>query len=131
MTPTVGFLLFLAVTLALLGCVVFTGLKARRRIHLPLVVCAVASLGVTIYFAEKLGHLFDLKSAGAIYPIHLFIAKTTTAFYIVPVITGIMTIRNPTRRSLHRKVAITVLALTVLTAVTGTAMVMMSDRRPC
>ena len=77
MSPTLGFILFLAVTLALLGGVVVTGLQARRATHVKFVIAAVASLGVTIYFAERLGELYDLASAGRITPIHLFLAKTT------------------------------------------------------
>lgn len=125
-----GFLVFLALTLALLGVVVVTGLKARRRVHLPAVALAVASLGVTIYYAERLGDGYDLEAAGWIYPVHLTIAKITTAAYLLPVITGIGTLRRPTRRPLHRKVAFLVLGLTVLTAVTGTAMVYLAEPLP-
>ena len=64
MTPVVGFLLFLGITLILLGCTVVTGLRAKRKPHLVFVVLSVASLGVTIYYAEKLGELYDLDSAG-------------------------------------------------------------------
>ncbi|MFT5287529.1 MAG: hypothetical protein ACI8TQ_003716 [Planctomycetota bacterium] len=125
--PTLGFLVFLVITLAFLGAVVFTGFKAKRPIHLTLVVFAVASLGITIYYAERLGTLYDLDSAGWIYPVHLAIAKTTTCAYLLPVITGVMTLRNPIRKTIHRRVAYTVLTLTVLTAVTGTWMVLASN----
>lgn len=124
--PTLGFVLFLALTLALLGGVVVTGLRARRRVHLVLVASAVVSLGVTIFYAERLGELYDLEAAGAITPIHLAIAKVTTLAYLAPIATGIATIRNPAWRDWHRRAAYTVLALTVLTAVTGTWMVLAS-----
>ncbi len=126
--PTLGFLLFLVITLAFLGGVVFTGFRAKRPIHLTLVVFAVLSLGITIYFAERLGELYDLETAGMIYPVHLFFAKTTTAAYLLPVLSGIATIRNPVRKNLHRRIAFLILALTVVTAVTGTWMVMVSER---
>ena len=125
--PTLGFLVFLVITLAFLGGVVFTGFKARRPIHLTLVVCAVASLGITIYYAERLGTLYDLESSGWIYPVHLAIAKTTTASYLLPVISGILTLRNPIRKTLHRRIAYFVLTMTVLTAATGTWMVLASN----
>jgi len=123
----VGFIGFLAITLVFLGGVVLTGLRAKRRVHLTLVVFAVASLGITIYFAERLGELYDLETAGAIYPVHIFFAKLTTLSYLLPVISGIATIRNPIRVTLHRRIAFGVLALTVVTAVTGTIMVLASD----
>ena len=128
MTPGQGFLGFLVVTLALLGGVVWTGYRDNRPIHITLVVSAVASLGVTIYFAEKLGELYDLESAGWIYPVHLAIAKTCTVAYVLPVITGILTIKKSSNLRLHRISAFTVLGLTVLTAVTGTWMVFASER---
>ena len=123
----VGFISFLAITLVFLGGVVLTGFRAKRRVHLTLVVFAVASLGITIYFAERLGDLYDLESAGLIYPVHLFFAKVTTVAYLLPVVSGIATIRNPVRKNLHRRIAFGVLALTVVTAVTGTIMILLSD----
>jgi heme A synthase len=126
-TATVGFVLFLLVTLALLGGVVATGLAAKRRLHLPLVVLAVASLGVTIFYAEQLGREYDLEAAGWITPVHLTLAKITTLAYLLPIATGIATIRDGKRRPMHRKVAFAVLALTVLTAATGTWMILASE----
>ena len=126
MTALVGFLTFLVVTLAFLGAVVVTGLKAKRKAHIPLVVCTVISLLVAIYYAEKLGESYDLEAAGAIYPIHLTIAKIATLSYLLPVITGVMTLKNPSRRKLHGKIAFAVIGLTVVTAITGTWMVMAS-----
>lgn len=130
LTALTGFLVFLAVTLALLGVVVVTGFQAKRRLHLPAVALAVASLGVTIYYAEQLGRSYDLEAAGAIYPIHLTIAKIATVSYLLPIITGIRTLKNPSRKRTHRMVAFLVLGLTVLTACTGTAMVLMAEPLP-
>jgi len=128
MSPELGFVLFLLVTLALLGLVVATGLAARRRIHLTCVALAVASLGTTIYFAERMGHHYDLAAAGAITPIHLFLAKATTLAYLLPLTTGVLTIRNATWRPWHRRAAFLVLGATVATAVTGTWMLLASER---
>jgi len=127
MNAGVGFLLFLGLTLGLLAGVVWTGFAARRRMHVPLVVLAVASLGATIFFAEQLGRLYDLEAAGAITPIHLFLAKLTTLAYLVPIATGIATLRRPRLRRTHRYVALTVLALTVATAATGTCMIALAE----
>jgi len=130
MTPGVGFVTFLGITLAFLGGVVATGYAANRRVHIPLVVCAVLSLGTTIWFAEQLGELYDLEASGWVYPVHLFFAKLTTACYLLPVVTGIATLRKPERLLWHRRVAYLVLLLTVITAVTGTWMVLASDPLP-
>lgn len=128
MTPDVGFVAFLALTLVLLGLVVATGLRARRRWHIPLVACALAALGTTIYFAEKMGEHYDLASAGPITRIHLWIAKITTLAYLLPVATGIRTIFDARMRRWHRRVAFLVLALTVVTAITGTWMILAAER---
>ena len=124
MSPTVGFLVFLTLTLALLAAVVRTGLRAQRRTHVKLVAITVISLGVTIYFAERLGELYDLESAGRITAIHLMIAKITVGAYLLPVVTGVWTWYDGKRRKLHGAVAWTVLALTLATAVTGVMMVL-------
>jgi hypothetical protein len=127
MTPVVGFPLFLILTVGLLGLVVATGLKGRVRQHLPLVAGAVVSLGVTIFFAEQLGELYDLEAAGRIYPVHVFLAKVATASYLLPIATGAMTLRDRRHRGLHFRFAMLVLALTVLTAVTGTWMLLAAE----
>jgi len=126
LSPTVGFVVFLALTLAGLGGAVATGLRARRRLHIPCVVFALACLAATIHYAKALGHHYDLKSAGLITPIHLTLAKVTTALYLLPIATGIATILRPARRRWHRRVAFLVLAMTVVTAVTGTAMLLLA-----
>ena len=128
MTATIGFVAFLALTLVFLGCAVATGLQARRRLHLGAVAGAVLSLAVTIGWALELGELYDLASAGVITPIHLTLARVTTLCYLLPAATGLWTIRNPRKRRLHGRVAWFVLGLTVLTAVTGTVMLLRADR---
>lgn len=127
MTAFIGFLAFLVVTLAFLGGAVVTGLRARRSLHIPLVVGAIAALLTTIYFAERLGESFDLEAAGSIYPVHIALAKTTTLLYLAPVVSGIATIRNARFRRLHFRIAVAVLLLTVATAVTGTWMVLAAE----
>lgn len=130
MSPGVGFVLFLIVTLAFLGAAVFTGLTARRKRHFLSVAGAVVSLGVTIYYAEALGELYDLEASGWIYPFHLWCAKITVLAYLAPVVTGFLTIANLRWKRSHRTVAFVVLGLTVLTAITGSAMLFLSEPLP-
>jgi hypothetical protein len=117
--PSLYFPLFLALTVALLACVVSTGLKGRVRAHLTLVVLTVASLLTTIYFAEQLGELYDLSQAGFVTPLHLFLAQLTTVAYLAPTISGWMTLRNRRHKRLHFRLAILTLVLTVAAAGTG------------
>lgn len=128
MSPVVGFPAFLVLTVALLGGVVATGLRRRMRLHLTLVASALASLGVTIFYAEQLGELYDLAAAGRITPVHLTLAKLTTVAYLLPLATGAMTLRDRRRRSLHFKSAMLVLGLTLLTTATGLWMILAAER---
>lgn len=123
------FTLFFALTLAALAAAVVTGFKARRRWHITSVASAVVTLGATIYFALELGKLYDLESAGVITPIHLTLAKVTTAALLLPVAAGVRTIYRPASRALHRRLAFVALSLTVVTAITGAIMIMMSEPR--
>jgi hypothetical protein len=125
-TPQVGFPTFLVVTVLLLAAVVMTGLKARVRPHLVLVALALASLGTAIWYAEQLGDYYDLEAAGLITPVHLTLAKTTTVGYVLPLVTGILTLRNRRWRKRHLFCAVLILTLTLLTAVTGSWMVLVA-----
>jgi predicted permease len=127
-SPAIGFLLFLGITLAGLGGAVVTGRAARRKVHFRWVSTAVVGLGVTIYYAERLGELYDLEAAGWIYPFHLLLAKVTTGAYFVVIGSGIATIRSAARRKTHGRIAYSVLFLTVMTAVTGTWMILAAER---
>ena len=127
MTATQGFIGFLVLTVGLLALVVLTGLKAKRKRHLTLVLFTVVSLAITIYWAEQLGEEYDLETAGVITPIHLWMAKFTVTAYLLPVVTGLMTIKNPKRRKLHGKVAFLVLAMTLATFATGLWMILASE----
>jgi len=127
MSPLVGLLTFLGLTLLLLGGVVATGYAARRRRHIALVVLAMGSLVTTIWFAEKLGTTYDLEAAGWIYPVHLCLAKTTTACYLLPLVLGPLTIRKPELLPWHRRAAYLALGLTGVSAVTGTWMLLAAE----
>lgn len=128
MSPGAGFLAFFLLTLAFLGAVVVTGLRARRRLHLVFVALTVAALGVTVYFAYGLGRIYDLERAGWITPVHMTLARVNTLALLAPVATGIATWRNPARRPLHRRAAFLVIALTVVTAATGAWMLWLAPR---
>ncbi len=125
--PLQGFVVFLLVTVALLGATVATGLKAKLRAHLTLVVFTVASLGLAIYYAEQLGKLYNLDAAGAIKPVHLALAKIATLSYLAPLASGVATLRNRAHRKLHLKFAIATVVLTVLAAVTGAWMILAAE----
>ena len=128
MKPELGFALFFALTLILLGIVVASGLKARMRVHIPAVIGALASLGTAVYFAVELGRVYDLEAAGLITPVHLTLAKIATALYVLPLVTGVLTYRDRSKKRLHLRAAVLVLALTVLAAITGTWMILASPR---
>lgn len=130
MSPLGGFIGCLSLTVALLVGVTLTGRAARRRAHVTLVICALASLGVTIYFAEELGEHYDLEAAGRITPVHLALAKVTTLAYLLPLVTGYLTTRRAELLRWHRPCAYLVLCLTLLTAVTGTWMLLAAERLP-
>ena len=127
MSATAGFLGALALTLVVLGIVVWSGVRARLRVHFPAVACAVVLLLVTIYYAEQLGREYDLEAAGVIKPVHLTLAKLATAAYLAPLATGVMTLRNRRHRRMHLIAALVTLALTVAAAVTGTWMVFAAE----
>ncbi len=130
MTAERGFVLFLLLTILLLAVVVVTGYRELRRAHLTSVALALFSLAAAIWYAERMGEHYDLDSAGRITPVHLFVAKATTFAYLLPLATGILTIRDARWRPWHRRAAFLVLGLTLLTAVTGTWMVLAAERLP-
>ncbi|MBK7877633.1 MAG: hypothetical protein IPJ77_18245 [Planctomycetes bacterium] len=129
-SPGTGFVVCFGLTLALLGVVVVTGLKARRALHLTCVVLTVAALGATIYYAYGLGKIYDLAAAGWITPVHLSLARANTVALLVPVVTGIRTMFVPATRALHRRMAFLVIGLTVLTAITGAWMLWLAPKFP-
>lgn len=126
MTPQVGFPLFLVVTVLLLAGVTWSGFARRRALHFVLVGAALLSLALAIVYAKRLGEFYDLESAGWITPFHLGLAKFTTACYLLPLATGIATLRNPRVRVWHRSFAFLVLVLTLLATATGAWMLLAS-----
>jgi uncharacterized membrane protein len=129
LSPLAGFALSFGVTLALLGAVVVTGKKALVKPHIACVVLTLGALAWTVRDAYQLGRVYDLASAGIITPIHLTLAKITAVAFLVPIATGIRTLFVRETRALHVKLAYTVLALTVVCAATGVAMIALSNPR--
>jgi hypothetical protein len=125
-----AFVLCLGSTVVALVVVVITGLRARVRLHIACVALTVALLGATIYYAMRVGELYDLSVAGAITPIHLTLARITTAAFLLPLATGVMTLRNRAHRRLHFKLAMLVLALTAASAISGAIMLWLSEPLP-
>jgi biotin transporter BioY len=130
LSPTVGFVAAFVLTLVLLGLAVQAGRRAQRKKHIYLVAGAVCGLGGTIWYALQLGKIYDLETAGIITPIHLTMAKITTAAYALPIAFGLMTLRKPAMRPVHKVLAYVVLVMTVLCAITGTIMILRADRLP-
>lgn len=123
MTPIAAFALAFGTTLIALGVVVWSGMRAKRRIHIPAVIFTLGSLGVTILYAYRLGETLDLASAGIITPIHLTLARAATIALLLPIATGIRTLFVPSGRKLHARVAWFALTLVVAAAITGVIMV--------
>ena len=128
MSPEYGFLGALLVTVALLAGAAFTGRARKIRAHVCFVLAAVSSLAVAIVFAIKLGEHYDLEKAGRITPIHLTLARVTTAFYLWPIVTGPLAARGLVRPRLHRAGAWIALVLTLAATVTGIMMLAGAER---
>jgi len=128
MGPELLFFGFLALTLVALGGAVHTGFRARRRQHFTCVGAAVLMLALSIWAALRLGDHYDLSKAGLIATVHLRMSWYATGVYLLPAVTGILTLRDSRRRRLHRYAAFTALGMTVLTAVTGTWMLLAAEK---
>ena len=128
MSPVYGFVGALLATVALLVGVALTGRMRKIRAHIGFVVCAVTSLGVAIYFAIRVGEVYDVEAAGRITPIHLTLARITTAAYLWPLLTGPLAARGKVRPIVHRSGAWAALVLTVAATVTGIMMLAGAER---
>lgn len=129
MSPTAQFFALFALTLALLLATVATGLRAKRRAHLVLVALTVGALGATIWQAYRLGTHYDLDSAGAITPVHMFLARAATFSFLPTALLGLVVLRKPALRRWHGRLAWTSVVLAVCAAVTGVCMLLAADPR--
>jgi len=124
MDPVTGFTGSFLVTLVALGAAAYSGRRARRKAHIPLVLLTALLLAVTIYYAKQLGGIYDLESAGLITPVHLAIAKIATAALLLPILSGLATLKNYECFKWHKRLAWSVIAMIVLAALTGTWMIL-------
>ncbi len=125
-----AFLLALLATLALLGGVIATGVRRRRRAHYGLVVAFFASLGVTVWRAEVLGASgggLNFEAATTAQLLHRVAVGLT--FTLVPPLvgTGVRLARaskdrEPGRRRTHRGMAVAFVAGVVVSALLGAVM---------
>ncbi|QDV05692.1 hypothetical protein Poly30_11920 [Planctomycetes bacterium Poly30] len=128
MSPVYGFLGALLVTVGMLVGAAITGRKRKIPMHIAFVTAAVSGLGVAIYFALKVGELYDLEKAGMITPIHLTLARVTTAAYLWPLVTGPLAMRGKIRPRIHHFGAYVALVLTLAATVTGVMMLYGAER---
>ena len=126
--PEAGFLTALLATVGFLVAAAIAGKRRRIRTHVRFVLAAVAGLGVAIWFALALGELYDLEAAGDITPIHLGLARITTAVYLWPLLTGPLVHKGRIPAGVHRTGAWLALVLTVAATVTGVMMLLGAER---
>lgn len=120
----------LVLTVVLLALVVLTGLRAQRKRHLTLVASTLVALAATIWAAIVLGEQYDLEAAGWITPVHLGLARVSTASFLLPAATGLLTLRDGRVRPWHRWAAFIAVGLTLAAAVTGVWMILGAERLP-
>jgi hypothetical protein len=114
-----AFLAALLATVLVLVGVVTTGLRAKRRAHIPLVATFFAALTLTIVMAVRMGATLDFEKAGWITPVHHLMARATLVLYLLPVTTGLLTLRDARWYPRHRVCAWSLVGLTLLTVATG------------
>jgi hypothetical protein len=130
MSDMAWFCTAVGLTVAFLTAVVVTGLRGMITVHIPCVVATLAALVLSIYYALELGEAYDLESAGAIFHVHMAIAKVATASYVLPLVTGVRTLFKSSHRRQHFWSAMLVLALTAAATITGAWMLLLSEPRP-
>lgn len=130
MTLLTTFVLAFGLTLASLVVTMITGLrwriKRRRKLHMGSVVMALGFFAWTIATAYKLGALYDLDGAGWIYPVHMVLARTGTAFLLLPVISGVCVLKTGKHHARHRMLAFVAFGTVTLAAITGFLMLYMA-----
>lgn len=114
-------------TLALAAGTVWTGARRRRRAHFVLAPATLLALAVTILLTERLVRALDFPAAEM--RIHLLLAKSAVALVLPVVATGLLLVKRPRLRRVHRlTVAVFLLAVVVATA-TGIWVVSLSTPR--
>ncbi len=124
------FLLALVATLALLGGVIASGVRRRRREHYALVVAFFVSLGVTIWRAEVMGASgggLHFEAAATAQLLHRIAVGLTFALVPPLVVTGVRLARaepegDAGRRRSHRGMAVAFVTGVVVSALLGAVM---------
>ena len=105
------FVVSLVVTVLLLGCTIWTGLRGRRRAHYPFAVATVLSLAFAIVQARIYGESFVIPAMRL--RIHLSLAFTALGLLPCAAVSGFLLIRRPGVRKWHRLLAWSFVVVTV------------------
>ena len=130
MSPLVGFFTALGLTVVFLLSAAWTGHRHKRVAHVILVGLSVLGLGSAIVYALKLGELYDLEAAGWITPVHLNLARVTTAAFLIPITLGFLAWRKARWRAAHARAGWIVILATVTAVVTGAIMLYRAEPLP-
>jgi hypothetical protein len=126
----IPFLIALVVTVALLGGVIASGVRRRRRAHYVLVAVFFAALAVTIWRAEVLGASgggMDFAAAATAQLLHRIAVAFTFALVPWLLVSGVRLARapqarEPALRRTHRGLAVAFVAGVLAAAVLGSVM---------
>ncbi|MCH2100942.1 MAG: hypothetical protein MK209_03365 [Planctomycetes bacterium] len=105
----------LVVTVLLLSCTIWTGVRAKRRAHYPFAVATVLALAFAIVQARIYGEVFDIPRLRL--QVHLSLAFTSLSLLPCAVITGILLIRKASVRRWHRFFTWSFVVVTVIAMV--------------
>jgi hypothetical protein len=116
-----------AATGVTLFAAMFLGHKGRVKAHIGAILVFLALFGVTIYFADQTGHVYELDARWK--AIHLPLAYLATGATLLPLATGFLHWRGKTGLFLH-KVGIALFLLPFVAAsVTGGIMLASSTAK--
>lgn len=129
LTAAYPFYLSFALTLGVVAVAAVLGRLARRRPHVATATVAGVLLAYTVYLAEMLGTVVIIPRRLLV--VHLVFANLAALAFIVVVVSGVRLFRSDqsARRRWHRGAVIAFIALTVLSAGTGTHMLMNATAR--
>ncbi len=128
MFETIGFLVFLTLTVVALAATVVSGVRRQRRAHLRRAIGTVVLMVVTIVFAFLLGDVREFPAAEM--EIHKIFSRTS-AYMVPPVaITGCLLLRQPGWRWPHRACVGGFLVGVLGAAVTGVWVLALSTPLP-
>lgn len=117
MSDTAWFWTLFPITLALLAIALWSGRTKRRRLHLCLAPTALVFLVLAIWMAVRMGRarVFPESEMG----IHRAIALTAALLVLPLIASGLLLLRSPSRRRVHRICVTLFLIAAVLATCTG------------